>query len=108
MVVRLGAAFLGAGLALVLALAGVEETTDLSAYIKLYPNPVSDVWMVLATGVDINKVELYNLMGSLVYRSADNLSAGQWRLNMADFVPGLYTARVYTSMGVQTIKVTVR
>lgn len=88
--------------------AGVEETTDLSAYIKSYPNPVSDVWTVLATGVDINKVELYNLMGSLVYRSADNLSAGQWRLNMADFTPGLYTARVYTSMGVQTIKVTVR
>lgn len=89
--------------------AGLEPKTDadVSAYVKSYPNPVSGVWTVTAYGLEINRVELYNVLGSLVYRSG-SLSTDVYRLNMEDFKSGLYTARVYTSSGVQSVKVSVR
>lgn len=85
----------------------IERISDLSAYVKSYPNPVKDVWTVITTGIEINRVELFDMMGGLAYRSANNLKSDSWSLNMSGFKPGLYTARVYTSAGVQTIKVTV-
>ena len=87
--------------------AGIEQTTDLSAYVKAYPNPVTDIWTVSTYGVEINRVEIYNMLGEMVYHTAGNLKTDGWRLNMSGFKAGLYTARVYTSAGVQTIKVTV-
>lgn len=86
----------------------IEKADDLSAYVKSYPNPVSDMWTVTAYGLEIDRVELCDMMGGIVYRSSDKLSVETWRLNMGGFKPGLYVARVYTNAGVQTIKVTVR
>lgn len=87
---------------------GIEKTADLSAYVKSYPNPVSGLWTVTANGLEIDRVELCDMMGGIVYRSSDKLSAETWRLNMGGFKPGLYVARVYTNAGVQMIKVTVQ
>lgn len=87
---------------------GTEKAADLSAYVKSYPNPVSGLWTVTANGLEIDRVELCDMMGGIVYRSSDNLSAETWRLNMDGFKPGLYVARVYTNAGVQMMKVTVQ
>ena len=86
----------------------IEQTDNLAAYVKSYPNPVSDVWTVSTFGVEINKVEIFNTMGAMVHSTANNLKTNGWRLNMSGFKSGLYTARVYTNAGVQTIKVTVK
>lgn len=85
-----------------------EQTVDLSRYVKSYPNPVSDVWTVTAYGLEINRVELCNMQGGIVFRSAGNLATETYRVNMNGFTPGLYMARVYTNAGVQMVKVTVR
>lgn len=85
-----------------------EKTLDLSNRVKSYPNPVSGLWTVTAFGLTINRVEIFNMQGGIVYRSADNLSAEAWRLNMDGLTPGLYVARVYTDAGVQLLKVTVQ
>lgn len=85
-----------------------EQTVDLSRYVKSYPNPAADVWTVTAYDLQINRVEIYNMTGALMFRSADNLAAEAYRVYVGDFTPGLYTARVYTNGGVQTLKVVVR
>lgn len=85
-----------------------ESSVDLSRYVKSYPNPVRDEWTVTAYDLQIRRVEICNMTGGVVFRSADNLSTEVYRVNMEGFVPGLYTARVYTNAGVQTLKVIVR
>ena len=85
-----------------------EQTVDLSRYVKSYPNPATDVWTVTAYDLQINRVEIYNMTGALMFRSADNLATEAYRVHVGDFMPGLYTARVYTNAGVQTLKVIVR
>lgn len=84
------------------------ETVDLSASVKSYPNPVSDVWTVTAYGTRINHVVLYNLSGNVVWRSANRLNTESLRLNMGRFAAGLYTAHVYTEAGLKVMKVIVR
>ncbi|MDE7150000.1 MAG: T9SS type A sorting domain-containing protein, partial [Bacteroidales bacterium] len=85
-----------------------EKVTDLSAYVKSYPNPVADVWTVTAYGLEINRVEICDMAGSVVFRSAGSLATDAYRVHMGGFKPGLYMARVYTNAGVQTLKVVVR
>ncbi len=85
-----------------------EQTVDLSRYVKSYPNPVADVWTVTAYGLDINRVEICNMQGGVVFRSAGNLATEAYRIDMSGFTPGLYMARVYTNAGVQVVKVTVQ
>lgn len=85
-----------------------ENTADWKSAVRAYPNPASDMWTVTAYGLSIQRVEFCNMMGEVVYRSADHLSTETWRLNVAHFTPGLYMARVYTDAGVQTLKVVVR
>ncbi|MDE7150520.1 MAG: choice-of-anchor J domain-containing protein, partial [Bacteroidales bacterium] len=87
---------------------GTEDLRDLSAYVKSYPNPVSDSWTVTAYGLEINRVEICSLMGEIVYRSPANLGTDTYRVHMEGLMPGMYTARVYTNAGVQVIKVIVR
>ncbi|MDE7150035.1 MAG: T9SS type A sorting domain-containing protein, partial [Bacteroidales bacterium] len=85
-----------------------ESVTDLSMYVKSYPNPVTDVWTVTAYGLEIDRVEICDMAGSVVFRSASRLATETWRVNMAGFTTGLYMARIYTNAGVQTLKVVVR
>lgn len=85
-----------------------EEVADLSAYVKSYPNPAADVWTVTAYGLEINRVEICDMAGSVVFRSAGSLATDAYRVHMGGFKPGLYMARVYTNAGVQTLKVVVR
>lgn len=85
-----------------------ETDVDLSRYVKAYPNPVSDVWTVTAYGLSIDRIEISNAAGAVVYRSAGKLSVESYRVSMAGFMPGIYVARVYTDAGVQTLKVMVR
>lgn len=85
-----------------------ESVEDLSHYVRSYPNPATDRWTVTAYGLEINRVEICDLTGSIVFRSADRLATDTYRVNTGGFTPGLYMARVYTNAGVQTLKVIVR
>lgn len=85
-----------------------ENMVDLSRYVKAYPNPVTDVWTVTAYDLNIQRVEICNMTGNVVFRSANNLNTETYRVSMGGFTPGLYTARVLTNAGVQTLKIMVR
>lgn len=76
--------------------------------VQAYPNPVDHVWTVTAYGQSIQRLEIYNLMGGLVYRSANNLNTETWRMDVSDFTSGMYMVRVYLNSGVQTLKMMVQ
>ena len=85
-----------------------DQNVDLSRYVRSYPNPVTDVWTVTAYDLLIDRVEIYNITGEPVFRSASGLNTESYRVSMGGFTPGLYMARIYTNAGVQTLKVVVR
>lgn len=89
-------------------MASNEKAVDLSRYVKAYPNPVTDVWTVTAYGLEIRQVEICNMAGNVVFRSADNLATEVYRVSTDRFTPGLYMARIYTNAGLQVQKVMVR
>ena len=85
-----------------------EQIDDLSRYVRSYPNPASETWTVTAYGTEINRVEICNMQGGVVFRSASGLNTESYRVSMSGFTPGLYMARIYTPAGVQTLKVMVQ
>lgn len=76
----------------------VEEAVITSS---IYPNPASD-FVTISTQENINKVEVYNVLGQLVY--ANEEGNNQVMVNVADFSNGVYVAKVYTNSGVSTKK----
>ena len=76
----------------------VEEAVITSS---IYPNPATD-FVTISTQENINKVEVYNVLGQLVY--ANEEGNNQVMVNVADFSNGVYVAKVYTNSGVSTKK----
>ncbi|MCB8993976.1 MAG: T9SS type A sorting domain-containing protein [Bacteroidales bacterium] len=66
----------------------------------LYPNPVSDK-LYLTSHERIERLEIYNLTGILVYRTEINPGV----INMEDFNSGTYLVRIVTQKGIFVDKV---
>lgn len=61
--------------------------------IKLYPNPAKD-YFELATNVNVEKVELYNMQGQLV-----KCYAGQNQYSTTQLQNGMYLVKIFTDKG---------
>lgn len=72
---------------------GVSIANHLQESISVYPNPTSGQLYISAE--DIQKVEVYDLHGRLVMMSRDANT-----LNLSHLTNGLYTIRVYTTIGI--------
>jgi len=76
----------------------VEETVVETA---VFPNPASE--FVTFSAIDnINKVEVFNLVGQLVY--SNNPGNNKVMVNVNDFPNGVYVARIHTATGVSNQK----
>ena len=70
--------------------------TDIDNYpIKIYPNPTRDE-IFIQTDLQIEKVEIYNSIGSLVL-TEDNFSG---KISVSTLSPSTYTIKIYTNKGV--------
>jgi hypothetical protein len=67
---------------------------------KIYPNPATTLLTV--TGNDIQKIEVYNIVGQKIYTGTDNT------INTETFAPGTYFVKVTTSKGVLTKKAVIK
>ena len=76
---------------------GVGENS--SNKVTLYPNPVSDKLTVEA-GEAINKVEIYNLVGTLVYSQKN--CASKVEITTSDLQSGIYFIRLTTKSASET------
>lgn len=80
---------------------------DVSAYLRLYPNPASRQITIDGMGLDLRRVEIINLYGARIYDSG-NMSGEFCRLGVENWADGMYFARVTTERGVHTLKFVVR
>jgi len=70
--------------------------------IQIYPNPTEETVQILSTE-NIEKLELYNVLGSQLYSQKCNQNSAQ--LNLSTYSTGLYYIKIYSSKGIITKQV---
>jgi len=68
--------------------------------IKIYPNPSPDTFNINSSQIELNKIEIYSLLG----KKLKEYSAIRSVYNIEDLTSGLYLVKIYTNKGMFTIK----
>lgn len=74
-------------------ISGVASQPVDASVINLYPNPAREVFTLDAGGMTIEKVEVINMLGEVVYAAETNTAKVEITTN--DFSNGLYFVRMY-------------
>ena len=61
--------------------------------ISFYPNPSDDIINISSNKVQLLKIELYNMTGSLIFKT--DLNSDIYSLNIANYQSGIYLLRVF-------------
>lgn len=77
---------------------------DINSLTYVYPNPAKDQ-VILASSFNMNKVEIFNMIGQKVYENTVNGITST--VNVAGFTPGTYMVKMYTEGGLATKKIVV-
>ena len=82
---------------------GLKEINN-ESHIVVYPNPASGKIKVISNQLSVNSVEIYNLIGEIIYSLllSDNLSP--ITINLADLPDGLYILKIKTEKGIAVNK----
>ena len=80
------------------------NNVDVNSLTYVYPNPAKDQVM-LASSFNMDKVEIFNIMGQKVYENSVN--GISTTVNVADFTPGTYVVKMFTEAGLATKKIVV-
>jgi hypothetical protein len=75
---------------------GTVNIADLDQLTSVYPNPTTDEVSVISS-VKINSVEIFNVMGQMVYSS--NVNDYTSKINVSDFASGSYIVKMNTESG---------
>jgi hypothetical protein len=70
--------------------------------IDVFPNPTSDQWTITSEKTNIKQVEIFDLQGKQLRTFLSNLD--KIVIDATQFSNGIYLAKVYTDLGVKTIK----
>jgi hypothetical protein len=70
--------------------------------VSAYPNPSSSVWNVKTTDLIIDSIQVYNVLGKVVYESTPNTI--ETEIDASSLSEGLYFAKVYTDLGSKTVR----
>ena len=68
--------------------------------IKIYPNPTSNTFNIKSSQIELNKIEIYSLLGEKLKEYNVNTSV----YNIEDLTSGLYLVKIYSNKGMFTIK----
>ena len=83
------------------------SVTEISSETKLYPNPTNGNFTV--EGTNVAKVEVYNLVGQMVYTSHLSLLTSHLTINADNWNKGMYLVNITNQNGaVETKKLVVR
>ena len=77
------------------------------AMLSLYPNPATEMIVISSGGSAIEKVDIYNAAGALVYSSPASDSSN-FRYNVSSLDAGIYFAKVETSDGAKVMRFIVK
>jgi hypothetical protein len=78
-----------------------DVSTDGKGLISVFPNPFSSSFYV--SGENIQRIEVYNALGSLVLSKVADSNTVQ--IDASTFSQGLYLIKVYTNSGFSTLRV---
>lgn len=84
--------------------AGLNSNIDVNTLTYVYPNPAKDQ-VILASSFNMNKVEIFNMIGQKVYENSVNGITST--VNVSGFTPGTYMVKMYTEGGLATKKIVV-
>jgi len=83
---------------------GLNNVIDINTLTYVYPNPAKDQ-VILASSFNMNKVEIFNMIGQKVYENSVNGITST--VNVSNFTPGTYMVKMYTEGGLATKKIVV-
>jgi hypothetical protein len=81
------------------------NSVDLNNLTYVYPNPAKEEVM-LASSVNMNRVEISNMLGQVVY--SNNVNGISVKVNTSEFANGNYVVKMYTESGTVTKKLTIK
>ena len=81
-----------------------KSVTDTKIYI--YPNPASDKLYVNSTDLQVNKIQLLDLTGRIVY--SKNVQLQNESIDISGIVSGMYIVKMYQDNRVKTTKLCVK
>lgn len=84
-----------------------NENRAANIRINAWPNPADEIVYIRADQL-IEQVSIYTPAGNMLYQSANNMKAEEFRYNVKNLTSGLYIARVKTAQGTGIIKFVVR
>jgi len=77
----------------------VEEIANNSDF-NIFPNPGSGLYtIIINTNSEINEINIYNTLGSLVTKLSPNFVSNKTTVNLSNLVPGIYFVEVNTASG---------
>ena len=88
----------------ILDVLSLNSNIDINTLTYVYPNPAKDQ-VILASSFNMNKVEIFNMIGQKVYENSVNGITST--VNVSDFTPGTYVVKMYTEGGLATKKIVV-
>ena len=82
---------------------GIDEVTDISNFISIYPQPASDKLTIQSEKIYIKKIQLVSLDGRIVKTFYENeITFGE--LTISEISSGMYLLHIYTAEGNQCVK----
>ena len=78
-----------------------------TAGVVIYPNPSSGIFQISPNGLQLSKLEIYNLLGEKVYASPIK-AENNLRIDLSNQSPGIYFVRIYEGEKISTAKIIVQ
>jgi hypothetical protein len=83
---------------------GLTNFIQLEKSILLYPNPVMDELTIVSPNYLMQQIEVYNLYGELIFSDSNSISHSQ-KINLSNFMQGIYIIKLTTPRGILSKKV---
>lgn len=84
----------------------IRKVTSEVAFVTIQPNPVSDQLTVALNDNSSAKIQLFNLVGEMVY--TEEINSPKTKINVSDFKKGVYLLKVIQNQRAYTTKVVVK
>ncbi len=84
-------------------LVGIEEVNEELFGVHVFPNPAREKITIQTSRSSISKIELFNIVGSLVH-SETCLKTANTSVDISAYTPGLYSVRIYLEDGTTEVR----